>query len=296
MKQKEFKLIAKLFAFVFLAAIGLLSSCNPEGFKPSPGNYIIQGQQDTDPAFSPNGNLIAYAHWADTAKNYPNGLYVINKDGGNRRLVLAGSYFNSPSWSPNGDWLAASSGQLLKCKINGDSLTVFSGLNNLKYPEFYFPSWTKDGRYILFDKPLNPDGGLYYMRSDFSHGSRIFGLEVLGRDPELSPSGKYFLYERGGVGIEHGEIFLQDTTGVNETQLTQNRRDNRGPSWSPDGQKIVWSGNLHLSTMNADGTGQKDIEYGSNPSWSIYNEIVYSHANADYSKEVLYIISPDGKK
>jgi hypothetical protein len=46
--------------------------------------------------------------------------------------------------------------------------------------------------------------------------------------------------------------------------------------------------------MNADGTHPLDIGYGNDPSWSVNDQIVYSHANSDYTKEVLYIISPDG--
>lgn len=46
--------------------------------------------------------------------------------------------------------------------------------------------------------------------------------------------------------------------------------------------------------MNSDGSDQREVGYGNDPSWSINDEIVFSHANADYSKEVLYVISPDG--
>jgi hypothetical protein len=46
--------------------------------------------------------------------------------------------------------------------------------------------------------------------------------------------------------------------------------------------------------MNSDGSRQRFITYGVNPSWSVHDEIVFSHANSDYTKEVLYTIKPDG--
>ncbi len=47
--------------------------------------------------------------------------------------------------------------------------------------------------------------------------------------------------------------------------------------------------------MNADGSNQYSIDYGNYPSRSPADEIVYSNVNADYTKEILYIINPDGK-
>ncbi len=284
---------------VMLIWISFLISCDPECCN-TPTNYIVNGPQDLYPAFSPSGGFIAYYHdeW-DTPDppGYPSGLYIINNDGSNRRLVLLGDHY-SPSWSPDGNWLVFSSGGVIqKCKINGDSITRFSELDTLEYPEFYFPDWTTGGKYILFDKPLNPEWGFYYMTSNFQNAKRIFGLEILGRNPELSPNEKYLIYEAGkggGNNVEVSEIFLNDTLGANKIQLTQNNRDNRGPTWSHDGQKIVWSSSLRICIMNADGTNQHQIAYGNDPSWSANNKIVFSHANTNYTKELLYSIDPDG--
>ena len=276
-----------------------LVSCVPEAIKPKPYYYIINGPQDLNPAFSPNGNYIAYFHLAWDTPNppgYPTGLYIIDKDGNNRKLVLLG-YHEAPAWSPDGRWLVFSSGGVIqKCIINGDSLATFTGLNQLKYPEFYYPDWSSDGKYILFGKPLNPEGGLYSTTTDFLSSGRAFGLELTSSNyPKLSPSRKKLAFIKGGQSFKGGtELFIIDTTGATEIRLTQNDREDRAPTWSPDEQRIAWSSDIRLSIMNADGSGQREIGYGNDPSWSVGNEILFSHANADYTKEVLYIVSPDG--
>lgn len=282
------------------SAIFVLAACNPEDNGPNPLNYeLYVNARDQYPAFSPDGEYIVYYHYSSEMPeplDYPSGLYIISKEGTNRQLVLEG-YHESPAWSPNGEWLVFSSGGVIqKCKVDGDELTKFSGLDHLENPQFYFPDWSPDMSHILFGKSFAPDGGLYYTTSDFSKSGRSYGLLFeTGSQPDLSPSGDKFIFCKGSQSFKGGiELFIVDTLGTNEIRLTNNNKEDLGPIWSSDGQKIAWSSNVRIHTMNADGSNQKFLVYGQYPSWSMNNEIVFSHANAEYSKEVLYIINPDG--
>ncbi len=73
-----------------------------------------------------------------------------------------------------------------------------------------------------------------------------------------------------------GTIYALPVTGGPATALTDGMGDERQPSWSPDGDKIVFQsyrdGNYHLWTINKDGSGLKQITFGMfddrEPHWS----------------------------
>jgi TolB protein len=55
---------------------------------------LTRGRSFTEPAWSPDGRLLAVVS--------PNGLHVLDSDGGVVRRLTRGENDNSPSWSPNG--------------------------------------------------------------------------------------------------------------------------------------------------------------------------------------------------
>jgi Tol biopolymer transport system component len=290
-------------SLIVFCIIVTFSSCIDD---PSPNwfNYeLFVNERDQYPAFSPDGEYIAYYHYSSQSPepvDYPSGLYIVDRNGNNRVLVIEGQHEN-PAWSPDGKWLVfVTQGVIQKCKINGDSLTTFQGLENQSSSfedALFFPDWTPDGKYILFDRAVNREGesNLYSMKADFADSRPIFGVIVVaGRDPELSPDNDRVVYMRATIEWPHWEIFSMDTLGTDQIQLTQNNKDNRGPTWAPDGLHIAWSSNIQIHTMNADGSNQRFLAYGQYPSWSVNNEIAFSHADATYKKEVLYTINPDG--
>lgn len=287
-------MISKNILILTVALFGMsffLSSC--ENFpEPSPRNYeLFVGARDQYPKFSPDGEKMAYYHYSDQLPEpvaYPSGLYIMDRDGSNRQLVLEGHHFN-PAWSPDGEWLVFSSqGVIQKCKVNGDSLISIAGIG------YFFPDYSPDGKNLVFDRMVTEEGSLMIIDSNFIGLPQVFLPNITtGRDVEYSPDGSSFIYMKGSREWPHWEIFLMDTTGF-DLRLTNNNEDDLGPTWSPDGTQIAWSSNVHVHTMRADGSNQKFLAYGQYPSWSMHDKIVFSHANPDYSKEVLYTINADG--
>lgn len=99
---------------------------------------------DYEPAWSPDGEWIAYVHRDPILEK--NGIYLIRHDGTDGHLWE--DYATSPTWSPDSKWIAFSKGgQIEKKKIDGDSLTqlTFEGRN-------FSPSWSPDGNYITYKR------------------------------------------------------------------------------------------------------------------------------------------------
>jgi len=97
---------------------------------------------DGEPAWSPDGEWIAYVHKDSILEK--NGIYLIRQDGTDSYLWE--TYATSPTWSPDSKWIAFSKGgQIGKKKIGGDSLTQlsFEGRN-------FSPSWSPDGENLTY--------------------------------------------------------------------------------------------------------------------------------------------------
>ena len=82
----------------------------------------------------------------------------------------------------------------------------------------------------------------------------------------------------------HDNIYIMHPDGSDQRNLTQSSAINNDPTWSPDGQKIVfWSdrfGTPNIFIMNRDGTGLKDLTRNTNldaelASWPKDGSIVF---------------------
>ena len=99
----------------------------------------------------------------------------------------------------------------------------------------------------------------------------------------------------------HFEIYVMDTDGGNQRNLSNNRGDDRQPSWSPDGKQIAFmsdrGGPQQICVMNADGANQRSLSNNdfkdSNPSWSQDGKrIAYVSQRAGAPE--IYVMNADG--
>jgi len=275
---------------------------------------VEAGLTDASPDWSPDGSTIVYCHTHISLidgdlKPFPesSGFWLVSPDGTNARMLRNHEGGVHLDWSPDGQWFVfgGEDRKIWKLKVTGDNLTVIlsssTGLNDS-------PTWSPDGRRIAFGR-FQSDGmtGVYTMAANGTD-LRFVGY---GGGPSWSPDGKrvaYIGYHYVGImdtngtndrkvvttqsvgnvvfspdgskiafGAEIdniGGVYVVDTTGQNLRLIEE---DAWGPSWSPDGKKIVYVGTaidtvpgpnqlrtgMFLFTMNADGSGRKRLTFGS---------------------------------
>ena len=164
----------------------------------------------------------------------------------------------------------------------------------------------------------NPE--IYVMNSDGGNQRRLTNNGAKDLNPSWSPNGKRiaFVSDRDGhVHAKHGwstyEIYVMDADGSNQQNLTNNPHNDRQPSWSPNGERIVFSANrdwgnpqsIDIYVMDTDGGNQQNLTNNpsedESPSWSPDGErIVFSARRAGNVEnkfgitDEIYVMDADG--
>lgn len=201
------------------------------------------------PSFSPDGDRIAYV-------DLP-GVYVVNRDGSNRRQVNPLTAFPTV-WDPvrsgivytsTGPTFASEKTEVDIISINVDDVDQLgvkklttNGKNNA------FPSLSPDGKWIVFRSGRSGHKNLYIM--DSVEGETR-GLRRLTEGPwtdtmcNWSPDGNWiaFASDRVNPGSGSFEIYLIHPNGTRLRRLVKSGSGGRAnhPSFSPDSKTIVFT-------------------------------------------------------
>ena len=178
------------------------------------------------------------------------------------------------------------------------------------------PSWSPDGKRIVFASDRDKDGDdphnyeIYVMDADGGNPQNLTNNPDKDRDPSWSPDGKRIVFRSsreghfiGLHGITH-EIYVMDADGGNQQRLTENRKNDWDPVWSPDGQRIAFYSdrkgdleNYEIYVMDADGGNQQRLTENrvddSSPSWSPDGKRIAFMSSRDGNTEI-YVMDADG--
>ncbi|MBK8026302.1 MAG: PD40 domain-containing protein [Chloroflexi bacterium] len=191
---------------------------------------------DRDPAWSPDGQRLAFASRRDG--NWE--LYVYDTaTGATRRLTTDLAFQGAPSWSNDGQYIVFEGylgGDLglyvLRTEDDPTPIAV-PGDANSPAPE-YSPSWSPDGRRIAFVslREGNPDIYLYSL-DDQSVVNLTRTPERSENHPIWSPDGRWIAFTALDAGQE--KVFVIST----DDGTSQVINFGRAPAWSPDGSSIA---------------------------------------------------------
>ena len=259
------------------------------------------------------------------SKGSPKQVYVCDFDGTNMvQITNTNSIHLSPTWSPDGTSLVATSFELNNPDlyfyeiIKSKSGSIRPGMKKRIAYQFVLNSgghFTPSGKLIAYTGAIEGNADIYTITPDGKNRVRLIGGHGLDVDPNFSPDGKYLAFVSGRYGNPH--IFTatlkwqsdDKVTIEGDKRLTYAGWYNATPDWSPDSQKIAFAGydkdinRWDLFVMNYDGTNMErlTLKIGDNesPSWSPNGQMIAFHTNRTGTSDTkdharIYVMNRDG--
>lgn len=245
-----------------------------------------------DPSLSPDGKTVAF-----TRVGGEQGVYLIDVDGSNERLIYGGSEsLRGPHWSPDGRYIVFSrvTGHWYCRQMGPQCVPDRPGLENLPLvtmDKYGLSRVDRDGNdfrdIVALETATAPDwnaAGIVYQgapgiqvtadQPDAANRPVVSSWDYHYQDPDWQPNGGRIVFQ--SKEGSHWEIFSVNADGTGLTALTKPGNaladvfpHNVSPAWSPDGQSIVFlsnrtadgsAGDWHLWVMNADGSNQRLLD------------------------------------
>ncbi len=201
----------------------------------------------SEPAFSPDGNQIAYTWDGENGKNTD--IYVkMVGSGAPLRLTVNPAYDSSPVWAPDGRSIAfhrVGSGYYRVPLLGGveQLLAEFTKGMILGF------TWSPDGKSLFASEPSSPEGPWSINEIIIASGER---RKILSPPegkwdayPAISSDGKHLLFYRTakpGIAVG-GSLYVIPLSG-GEPRLIKTFDQNNwgsGHTWTPDNTEIVFS-------------------------------------------------------
>lgn len=188
------------------------------------------------PSMSPDGNSVVYASFRE-----PNiyEIYEMDIASGNvTQLTDRLGNLNGPEISPNGEWIAfklstASSNQIWLMNRDGTNPRPIANAFG------WDPTWSPDGKFILFASDMQGAIQLYRIKLDGSELQKVSDLPAVRGRSDWSPDGSFLVTYSGQPW--NRDIFIMKADGSDARMLTPTGGNSQGPSISPDSQWVAFT-------------------------------------------------------
>jgi len=238
----------------------------------SPRRLTSAGDKDAAPAWSPQGDRIAFLAKREQGgrKDSEAQLYVIAAAGGEaeRKSDFAPG-IDDFKWMPDGRRIVFTSWVWPDAKGSRDQAKRHKAFSERKESAYI----TSDAHYRHWDRNL-PMGRVPHLLMLDTESGRITdlfegtGYELPRADTcaahfDISPDGRRiaFVHDR----TQDGEVWTMKPDGTGQRQLTRRRGDDFLPAWTGDGRAVAFDavGTGWIMQLDADGSGLRRLVRGS---------------------------------
>ncbi len=191
------------------------------------------------PSLAPDGKSVIYA-----AFRQENIYEIYEMDlatGEPQQLTNKLGILNAPEISPNGKSII-----FKHSTVNNNRNMIWimdrdgrNAENIARTATGWDPTWSPDGKYILFASDMDGDVQLYTIRVNGKELRRISNLPAIRGRSDWSPDGQYIVTYSGEPW--NREVYIMNADGTNARVLSPEGGNSQGPSFSPDGQWVTFT-------------------------------------------------------
>ena len=245
--------LAVLGVAVIAAASLWLGVWGPAGREPQaplrPVPLTSDPGLELHPAFSPDGNQVAFAWDGENRDNTD--IYVKLVAGGRPlRLTTNPAVDSPPAWSPDGSQIAflrrsEGSGGIFLVPPLGGSERKLAESPHFAAGRFSGLSWSPDGKFLAVSDRTSPEEpwAIFLVSVESGAKRRLTSppaQSLADYRPSFSPDGGTLAFVRQSA-VVIADIYLVQVAGGETRRLTFNDQRIGGLAWTPDGREIVFS-------------------------------------------------------
>jgi TolB protein len=215
-----------------------------------------------DPTLSPDGRSMVFISYLGGYEQF----FVASLEGReNRQLTTDAADHEDPAWSPDGKTIAfvyikEGHAQIALMPAAGGPMDILTSTAQ----RVIHPSWSPDGKRVAYcaDDDLKPPKKNPADIKVIDLATRRVRILISGgvnTYPVWSPDGQSLAFRRM-VEDTNSEVFVADSAGKNQRNITNSPAFDGWPAWSPDGRLIAFAsnrggtGDYQIYVMRPDGS------------------------------------------